>query len=215
VTRALIVLGCLLAFPATVPAEEAPLVTWKGCADLACMGQIKMRVMRAAPEDAAGTYNFSFFSNYEVYFEDLSGPRPRKLLHLTQPDSTFLFSGVQSAEEAEAFRTKYQTRVARVMILVLRAVAAGFPEGAGALPTTWDARSVELDRSRFDVATRRVTHDSFVFRVRDPDHVVEGDWIITKLAPWPDSRSMAGWIASNGVTIPNLTLGELRQLRRR
>jgi hypothetical protein len=215
VTRALIVLGCLLALPATLRAEEAPLVTWKGCSDLACMGQIKMRVRLAAPEDAAGTYNFSFFTNYEVYFEDLSGPRPRKLLHLTQPDSTFLFSDVQSAEEAEAFRTKYQTRVARVMILVLRVVAAGFPEGAGALPTTWDSRSVELDRSRFDVAARRVTHDSFVFRVQDPDHVVEGDWIITKLAPWPDSKSMAGWIASNGVTIPNLTLGELRQLRRR
>jgi hypothetical protein len=215
VTRALVVLGCLLAFPAALVADEPPLVTWKGCSDLGCMGQVKMRVTRAAREDAAGTYNFSVFTNYEVYFEDLSSSRTRKLLHLTQPDSTFLFFGVQGAEEAEAFRVKYQTRVARVMILVLRLVATGFPEGASALPTTWDSRWVELDGSRFDVSARRITRDSFVFRVQGPDHVVEGDWVITKATPWPDSQSMAGWIASNGVTIPNLTLGELRQLRRR
>jgi hypothetical protein len=215
VTRALVVLGCILAFPAALLADEPPLVTWKGCSDLGCMGQIKMRVLRAAREDAAGTYNFSVFTNYEVSFEDLSSSRPRKLLHLTRPDSTFLFFGVQGAEEAEAFRAKYQTRVARVMILVLRLVATGFPEGASALPTTWDSRPVDLDRSRFEVSAKRVTRDSFAFRVQGPDHVVEGDWVITKVAPWPDNQSMGGWIASNGASIPNLTLGELRQLRRR
>jgi hypothetical protein len=196
-------------------AAEPPLVTWRGCSDLGCMGQIKLRVTRAAREDAAGTYNFSFFTNYEVYFEELSASRPRKLLHLTLPDSTFLFSGLQSAEEAEAFRVKYQTRVARVMILVLSLMAKGFPEGASAIPTTWDSRSVELDRMRFDVSARRITRDSFAYRVQGPDHVVEGDWLMTKASPWPDSQSMAGWMASNGVTIPALTLGELRQLRRR
>lgn len=214
-TRALAVLGCLLALPAAVLADEPPLVTWKGCSDLGCMGQIKMRVTRAAREDAAGTYNFSFFTNYEVYFEDVSSTRLQKLLHLTLPDSSFVFFGVHGAEEAEAFRAKYQTRVARVMILVLRLVAKGFPEGAGAMPATWDSRPVELDRSRFDVSARRVTRDSFAFRVQGPDHVVEGDWVLTKLAPWPDGQSMAGWVASNGVTIPAITLGELRQLRRR
>ncbi len=179
------------------------------------MGQIKMRVTRAAREDVAGTYNFSVFTNYEVSFEDLSGSRPRKLLHFTQPDSSFLFFGVQGAEEAEAFRAKYQTRVARVMILVLRLMATGFPEGAGALPKTWDSRPVDLDRSRFEISARRVTGDSFAFRVQGPDHVVEGDWGIAKATPWPDSQPMAGWVAGNGVTIPNMTLGELRQLRRR
>jgi hypothetical protein len=104
VTRALVVLCCLLAFPAALLADAPPLVTWKGCSDLGCMGQIKMRVTRAAREDVAGTYNFSVFTNYEVSFEDLSGSRPRKLLHFTQPDSSFLFFGVQGAEEAEAFR---------------------------------------------------------------------------------------------------------------
>jgi hypothetical protein len=206
VTRALVVLGCLLAFPAALLADAPPLVTWKGCSDLGCMGQIKMRVTRAAREDVAGTYNFSVFTNYEVSFEDLSGSRPRKLLHFTQPDSTFVFFGVQGAEEAEAFRAKYQMRVARVMILVLRLMATGFPEGAGA---------VDLDRSRFEISARKVTGDSFAFRVQGPDHVVEGDWGIAKAAPWPDSQSMAGWVAGNGVTIPNMTLGELRQLRRR
>ena len=214
-TRVLVALGCILAFPAMLLADEPPLVTWKGCSDLGCMGQIKMRVTRAAREDAAGTYNFSFFTNYEVYFEDVTTAPARKLLHLTQPDSTFVFSGVQGAEEAESFRAKYQTRVARVMILVLRLVAAGYPEGAGALPTTWDSRPVELDRSRFEVWARRVTRDSFVFRVQGSDYLVDGDWVITKQTPWPDSRPMAGWIASNGVTIPNITLGDLRQLRRR
>ena len=214
-TRALVVLGCLLALPAGLLAEEPPLVTWKGCSDLGCAGEIKMRVTRAPLEDVAGIYQFSFFTNYEVYFEDLSRTAPRKLLHMTQPDSTFLFSGVQGAEEAEALRAKYQTRIARLMILVLRAVAAGFPQGAAALPTAWDSRSVELDRSRLDVSTRRVTRDSFAFRVLGAEHVLEGDWSITKLTPWPDNKPMAGWIASNGVAIPNLTLGELRQLRRR
>ena len=214
-TRALVVLGCLPAFPAGLLAEEPPLITWKGCSDLGCAGQIKMRVTRAPFEDVTGTFQFSFFTNYEVLFEDLSRTGTRKLLHMTQPDSTFLFSGVQGAEEAEAFRAKYQTRVARLMILVLRGVAAGFPQGAAALPTTWDSRQVELDRARLDVSARRVTRDSFAFRVLGAEYVLEGDWIITKLAPWPDSRSMAGWIASNGVAIPNLTLGELRQLRRR
>ena len=77
-----------------------------------------------------------------------------QFLHFTQPDSTFLFFGVQGAEEAEAFRAKYQTRVASVMILVLRLMAMGFPEGAGALPTTWDSRPVDLDRSRFEISAR-------------------------------------------------------------
>ena len=190
-TRALVVLGCLLAFPAALLADAPPLVTWKGCSDLGCMGQIKMRVTRAAREDVAGTYSFSVFTNYEVSFEDLSGSRPRKLLHFTQPDSTFLFFGVQGAEEAEAFRAKYQTRVARVAILVLRLMATGFPEGAGALPATWDSRPVDLDRSRFEISARKVAGDSFAFRVQGPDHVVEGDWGIAQAAPWPDSQSMA------------------------
>jgi hypothetical protein len=182
---------------------------------MGCVGQVKMRVTRAVREEAAGSYTFTFFTNHEVAFEELSSPRPRKLLHLTQPDSTFLFFGVQDAQDAEAFRVKYQTRVARVMILVLSLMAKGFPDGAAALPTTWDSRKVELDRTTFEVSARRVTADSFAFRVQGPEHVVEGDWILKKPAPWPDSQSMAGWMASNGVTIPAMTLGELRQLRRR
>jgi len=212
--RTLITVGCLLTFPAVV-APQPPLVTWKGCSDLGCTGQVKMRVTRAVREDAAGTYNFSVFSNNEVYFEDLSSSRTRKILHLTQPDSTFLFFGVRDAQEADAFRAKYQTRVAHVMILVLTLMAKGFPEGASAIPTTWDSRKVERDRAQFDVSARRVTSDSFVFRIQGPDHLVEGDWIMAKPSPWPDSQSMAGWTASNGVTIPVMTLGELRQLRRR
>jgi len=211
---ALVVLGCLLTLPASVAAQP-PLVTWKGCSDLGCMGQVKMRVTRAVREDAAGTYNFSVFSSNEVLFEDLSITRTRKILHLTQPDSTFLFFGVQNAEEAEAFRVKYQTRVAQVMILVLTVMAKGFPEGASAIPTTWDTRKVEADRTKFDVSAKRITGDSFAFRVLGPEHVVEGDWIMTKVAPWPNTQSMAGWMASNGVTIPPITFGELRQLRRR
>jgi len=210
----LLALGCLLVLAASVAAQE-PLVTWKGCSDLGCMGQIKMRVTRAVLEDAAGTYRFSAFPNHEVYFEDLSGPRPRKILHLTQPDSTFLFSGVQDGQDAEALRAKYQTRVAHVMILVLTVVAKGFPDGVSAIPTTWDARKVEVDRKSFDVSAKRVTRDSFAFRVVGSDHNVEGDWIMTKPPPWPDSQSMAGWMAGNGVTMPAMTLGELRQLRRR
>ena len=174
-----------------------------------------MRVTRAVREDAAGTYNFSVFTNNEVLFEDLSATRARKLLHLTQPDSTFLFFGVQGVEEAEAFRAKYQTRVAHVMILVLSLMAKGFPDGVGAIPTTWDTRKVETDRTAFDVSAKRVTGDSFAFRVLGPDHFVEGDWIMTKSAPWPSDQSMAGWMAGNGVPIPAMTLGELRQLRRR
>ena len=110
---------------------------------------------------------------------------------------------------------KYQTRVAQVMILVLSVVAKGFPEGASAMPTTWDMRKVETDRAQFDVSARRITGDSFAFRVLGPNHLVEGDWIMTKVPPWPGSQSMAGWTASNGAAIPGLTLGELRQLRRR
>ena len=212
--RTLVALGCLLVVPASLAAQP-PLVTWKGCSDLGCMGQIKMRVTRAVPENVAGTYSFSAFSNHEVYFEDLFGPRPRKILHLTQPDSTFLFSGVQDAQDAEAFRAKYQTRVAHVMILVLTVVAKGFPDGVGAIPTTWDARNVEVDRKSLEVSAKRITRDSFAFRVLGPEHNVEGDWIMTKPPPWPDSQSMAGWMASNGVMIPAMTLGELRQLRRR
>jgi hypothetical protein len=211
---ALVALGCLLALPASVAAQP-PLVTWKGCSDLGCMGQVKMRVTRAVREDAAGTYNFSVFSSNEVLFEDLSTTRTRKILHLTQPDSTFLFFGVQNAEDADAFRVKYQTRVAHVMILVLTLMAKGFPEGASAIPTTWDMRKVETDRTKFDVSAKRITGDSFAFRVLGPEHVVEGDWIMTKVAPWPNTQSMAGWMASNGVTIPPITLGELRRLRRR
>jgi hypothetical protein len=210
----LLVLGCLLAFPASV-AAQAPLVTWKGCSDLGCMGQVKMRVTRAVREDAAGTYNFSVFTNNEVLFEDLSTTPARKLLHLTQPDSTFLFFGVPNAQEAEAFRAKYQTRVAHVMILVLSLMAKGFPDGVTTIPATWDMRKVETDRTSFDVSAKKVTSDSFAFRVLGPEHVVEGDWIMTKVAPWPSDQSMAGWMASNGVTLPAITLGELRQLRRR
>ena len=212
--RTLLALGCLLVWPASIAAQP-PLVTWKGCSDLGCMGQIKMRVTRAVREDAAGTYSFSAFSNHEVYFEDLSGPRPRKILHLTQPDSTFLFFGVQDGQHAEAFRAKYQTRVAHVMILVLTLVAKGFPDGVSAIPTAWDARNVEVDGKSFNVSAKRITRDSFAFRVLGPDHNVEGDWIMTKPQPWPDSQSMAGWLAGNGVPIPAMTLGELRQLRRR
>jgi len=179
------------------------------------MGQVKMRVTRAVREDAAGTYHFAGFTNNEVLFEDLSTPRPRKILHLTQPDSTFLFFGVKDAQEADAFRAKYQTRVAHVMILVLTLVAKGFPDGVSAIPTAWDARNVEVDGKSFNVSAKRITRDSFAFRVLGPDHNVEGDWIMTKPQPWPDSQSMAGWLAGNGVPIPAMTLGELRQLRRR
>jgi hypothetical protein len=204
----------VLALPASAEAQP-PTVTWKGCSDLGCVGQVKMRVTRAVREDAAGAYTFSVFTNNEVLFEDLSTTRARKLLHLTQPDSTFLFFGVHGVEEAEAFRAKYQTRVAHVMILVLSLMAKGFPDGVGAIPTTWDTRKVETGRTAFEVSAKRVTGDSFAFRVLGPDHVVEGDWIMTKGAPWPSSQSMAGWMAGNGVTIPAMTLGELRQLRRR
>ena len=212
--RTLLAFGSLVALAASAAAQP-PLVTWKGCSDLGCMGQVKMRVTRAVREDAAGTYNFSGFTNNEVLFEDLSTTRTRKILHLTQPDSTFLFFGVQDAQEADAFRAKYQTRVAHVMILVLSLMAKGYPEGAGAIPATWDTRKVERDRASFDVSARRITADSFAFRVLGPNHLVEGDWIMTKVTPWPNSQSMAGWMASNGVTIPSLTLDELRQLRRR
>lgn len=212
--RTLVALGCLLTFPASVTAQPA-LVSWKGCSDLGCVGQVKLRVTRAAREDAAGTYSFSVSPSNEIYFEDLSGSQARKILHLTQPDSTFLFLGVQDAKDAEAFRAKYQSRVAHVVILVLALMAKGFPDGASSIPTTWDSRKVERDRTQFDLSARRVTADSFAFRVLGPEHVVEGDWIMTKAAPWPDSQPMAGWMASNGVTIPAMTLGELRQLRRR
>jgi hypothetical protein len=179
------------------------------------MGQVKMRVTRTVREDAAGTYNFSVFTNNEVLFEDLSTTRTRKILHLTQPDSTFLFFGVHDAQDAEAFRVKYQSRVAHVMILVLSLMTKGFPDGVGAIPPAWDTRKVEEDRAQFDLSAKRITGDSFAFRVSGREHVVEGDWIMTKTAPWPNSQSMAGWMASNGVTIPAMTLGELRQLRRR
>ena len=212
--RTLLAFGSLLALVASVAAQP-PLVTWKGCSDLGCMGQVKMRVSRATREDAAGTYNFLGFTNNEVLFEDLSTPSPRKILHLTQPDSTFLFFGVKDAQEAEAFRAKYQSRVAHVMILVLGLTAKGFPEGAGAMPAAWDTRRVEMDQMSFAVSARRITADSFAFRVLGPNHLVEGDWIMTKVAPWPNSQSMAGWMAGNGVAIPGMTLGELRQLRRR
>jgi hypothetical protein len=212
--KALVVLGCLLASAADAVAQP-PLVTWKTCSDLGCIGQVKLRATRAAREDAAGTYNFTVFSNYEIYFEDLSSSRTRKLLHMTEPDSTFLFLGVHDAQDAEAFQAKYQTRVARLVILVLSLMAKGFPDGASALPTTWDSRQVEMDRTSFDVSARRITSDSFVFRVTGPDHVLEGDWVMARTAPWPDSQSMAGWMAGNGVTIPAMTIGELRRLRRR
>ncbi|MGH7305376.1 MAG: hypothetical protein ACRELZ_18995 [Candidatus Rokuibacteriota bacterium] len=212
--KALVVLGCLLASAADAVAQP-PLVTWKTCSDLGCIGQVKLRATRAAREDAAGTYNFTVFSNYEIYFEDLSSSRTRKLLHMTEPDSTFLFFGVQDAQDAEALRAKYQTRVARLVILVLTSMAKGFPDGAGALPRTWDSRTVEIDRTTFEVSARRVTSDSFVFRVTGPHHVLEGDWVMTRTSPWPDSQSMAGWMAGNGVAIPAMTLGELRLLRRR
>jgi len=208
------VLGCLLA-SAVDAVAQTPLVTWKTCSDLGCIGQVKLRATRAPREDAAGTYTFTVFSNYEIHFEDRSSPQTRKLLHLTEPDSTFLFFGVHDAQDAEALRAKYQTRVARLVILVLTLLAKGFPDGASALPLTWDSRKVEVDRTAFDVSARRVTRDSFVFRVTGPDHVLEGDWVMTRTSPWPDSQSMAGWTASNGATIPAMTLGELRQMRRR
>ena len=94
-------------------------------------------------------------------------------------------------------------------------MAKGFPDGVGAIPPAWDMRKVEEDRAQFDLSAKRITPDSFAFRVLGREHVVEGDWIMTKTVPWPNSQSMAGWMASNGVTIPAMTLGELRQLRRR
>ena len=101
------------------------------------------------------------------------------------------------------------------MILVLRLMATGFPEGAGALRRhgtrgrwIWTGRASRYRREGSPATRSR-------FRVQGPDHVVEGDWGIAKAAPWPDSQPMAGWVAGNGVTIPNMTLGELRQLRRR
>jgi hypothetical protein len=72
-----------------------------------------------------------------------------------------------------------------------------------------------MDRTTFDVSARRVTSDSFVFRVTGSEHVLEGDWMMARTSPWPDSQSMAGWMAENGVTIPAMTIGELRRLRRR
>src|SRR2546430_1858020 len=62
--RILVALGCVLTFPVSVAAQPPPLVTWKGCSDLGCMGQVTMRVARAARENAAGTYNFSVFTNH-------------------------------------------------------------------------------------------------------------------------------------------------------
>src|SRR5262245_54545512 len=179
------------------------------------MGQVTMRVTRAVREDAAGTYHFSGFTNNEVLFEDLSTPRPRKILHLTQPDSTFLFFGVKDAQEADAFRAKYQARVAHVMILVLSLTAKGFPDGAGAIPATWDTRKGEVGRTSVGLSASPGHAGSFAVPRPRPQPLVEGDWIMTKVAPWPNSQSMAGWMAGNGVAIPGMTLGELRQLRRR
>jgi len=206
--------GCLVACPASLAAQP-PLVTWKSCSDLRCIGQVKMHVTKAAGYDAAGTYNFSFFSNDEIYFEDLSSLRPKKVLHLSPTQPWYMFFGVYGAEEAETLRTRYQTQASGAMLLVLALMAKGFPEGASAIPAAWQSRQVDTGRARFDVSAKRTASDAFLFRVEAPDYRIDGEWVMTKASPWPDSQSLAGWTASNGATIPQITLGEVRQFRRR
>ena len=210
----LVAFGCVAAVPAPAAAQP-PQIAWKGCTDWGCIGQVKMNVTKAGDYDIAGTYNFSFFSNDEVAFEELSGLRLRKLLLLSLREPRYLFFGVSGAEEAEALRARYQTQLSGALVLVLVLMAKGFPEGASALPVSWDTRQVDMGWARFNVSAKRTARDAFEFRAEAPDHRIDGEWSMTKLPPWPDSQSMAGWRAANGATIPSITLGEVRQFRRR
>ena len=174
-----------------------------------------MNVTRAGGDDIAGVYNFSFFTNDEVSFEELSSLRPRKLLLLSLREPRYLFFGVYGAEEAEALRSRYQTQISGALALVLVLMAKGFPEGASALPVTWSTRQVDMGWARFNVSSKGTARDAFEFRAEAPDYRIDGEWNMTKPPPWPDSQSMAGWTAANGATIPSITLGEVRQFRRR
>jgi hypothetical protein len=176
---------------------------------------VKLNVTKAGGYDIAGTYNFSFFTNDEVSFEELSGLRPKKLLLLSLREPRYFFFGVYGAEEAEALRARYQTQLSGALVLVLVLMAKGFPEGASAIPDTWALRQVDMGWARFTMSARKTARDAFQFRAEAPDHRLDGEWSMTKASPWPDSQSMAGWTAENGATIPSITLGEVRQFRRR
>jgi hypothetical protein len=203
--------GCVVAAPASAAAQ----VVWKGCTDWGCVGQVKMNVAKAGARDITGTSTFSFTTNDEVYFEDLSGLRPKKILQLGLRQPHYMFFGVYAAEEVEALQARYQSQLAGGLVLVLVLMAKGFPEGASAIPATWTARQVEASSVKFTVSARKTARDAFQFRTEATEHRIDGDWIMTKVAPWPDSQSLAGWTALNGATIPSITLGEVRQFRRR
>src|SRR5206468_1702885 len=111
----LVAFGCVAAVPVPAAAQP-PQIAWKGCTDWGCIGQVKMNVTKAGDYDIAGTYNFSFFSNDEVAFEELSGLRLRKLLLLSLREPRYLFFGVSGAEEAEALRARYQTQLSGALV---------------------------------------------------------------------------------------------------
>jgi len=176
---------------------------------------VKMNVTRAGAADIAGSYTFALSTNDEVYFEDLSSLRPKKILQLSLREPNYLFLGVSGAEEAEAVHTRYRAQVSGALVLVLVLMSKGFPEGASAIPATWATRPVDMGWARFSVSAQKTASDAFRFRAEAPEHRLDGDWSMTKATPWPDSQTMAGWTARNGATIPSITLGEVRQLQRR
>jgi len=199
----------------TSTTAQAPLVAWKGCTDWGCVGQVKMNVTKAGAADVAGSYSFALATNDELYFEDLSTLRPRKILQTSLREPNYMFLGIAGAEEAEALRTRYQTQLSPALVLVLVLMSKGFPDGVSAIPATWATRQVDMGWARFSVSAQKTAQDAFRFRAEAPDHSLDGDWSMKKVAPWPDSQSMAGWTARNGATIPSITLGELRKLQRR
>src|SRR5438105_13785897 len=86
----LVAFGCVAAVPVPAAAQP-PQIVWKGCTDWGCIGQVKMNVTKAGGFDFAGTYNFSFFSNDEVSFEELYGLLPRKILLLSLRDTIYIY----------------------------------------------------------------------------------------------------------------------------
>jgi len=169
-----------------------------------CIGKVKLLVKKAPREDAIGHYVLSSFPNGEYLFEDFSDRKMKKIFHLA--DKYYLFFGANGQEEADALKERYQHKFGRVLFAVMITLVGAFPEGENKFPHEWQTRKLDSEGQPLDVSGKRAGYKKFLFKVKNYEWDVEGEWDVTKPAPWPDSEPMAGWTMSGDSPSPTLGL---------
>ena len=175
-----------------------------------CFGAITLRVLRHPPDTPALSSRVQYFSNGDMLFEDLDRAPHREILFLK--DRGLLFRRVSGLAEAEEFETSVQHGASgRLTFGVFIALVSAFPDGEHTIPPDWSTRAVTLGGAERQVTARRDAPRRIQYRFEAEGWKIEGEWLLDRPIPLPDSYSLAGWMTRDAA--PPATLGELRRMQ--